>query len=99
MGTALPTGPLDTPRRELSGLWRSCEGGRGVMLLGARAVGRWNGCGPPEGGIGRAGESFAFFSNNSVKSVCVTAMASATSTMTPLSSLSSSPSCSSLLSL
>jgi hypothetical protein len=82
-----------------SDLWRNCVPAR-TVLLGATGVGRWKGRTGAEG-TGRLGASIVgslVFFNSGAKSVCVTPMASATSTKTPRSRLSSSPSCSSLLS-
>jgi hypothetical protein len=100
IGAAFPTGPFGVPRRLFSDLWRSWDAAR-AALFGATDEGRWNGRTVAEG-VGRIGGSlvgvFVFFASIGARSVCVMPMASATSTKTPLSRLSSSPSCSSLLS-
>ena len=97
IGCAFPIGPFGVPSSVLSDLWRSWDALRWA-LVGATDDGLWNGFGW-EGAVGRGGCSFVFFSSSCVRSVCVMPTASATSTKAPLFRLSSSPSCSSLLSL
>jgi hypothetical protein len=100
IGAAFPTGPFGVPRRLFSDLWRSCDAVR-AALFGATDDGRWNGRTVAEG-VGRVNGSLVgvlvFFASIGARSVWVVPMASATSTKMPLSRLSSSPSCSSLLS-
>ena len=96
IGWAFPIGPFGVPSSVLRDLWRSCDAFR--WGFGATDDGLWKGFGW-EGALGRGGCSFAFLSNIGVRSVCVMPIASETSISAPLFKLSSSPSCSSLLSL